>query len=165
MHNGIIETLIWASMVAVVALAGLVLAYRTARHLVAAQNALREETLAEARLDLEERQHDLTLRQETLPEAVAAKKAELEAQAAKYRTDREAAGMVVEDAAEALRVEMKALAEARAEAAPDRARKEAEGIDWGMAQQMYSDYLDNYRYSEPLPFGQWVQGWDCCGAK
>lgn len=178
MNPGITEALIWATALCVAALAGLWMALRTLRSLDTVRQAVRdsaqEQAVAErdvalekARLDLDARRHELTLQQETIGEATAARKAELDAQTAKYQLDREAAGLVVEEAAEALRAELKATGEARAAVALDRARNEAEGtsVDWAVAKEMYARYLSKYGGTQPLPFGKWMQGWDCCGAK
>lgn len=63
------------------------------------------------------------------------------------------------DAWAAAGIALAARAEAEAALAPDAAKNALQpGGDWLAA--AYRTYCDNYKYSEPLPLGRWIQGFE-----
>lgn len=159
------DTLIWA---AVVFIPGMILviwlapALRraidsvTAAYTVSA--AERDAGIQTALTDVAERRYRLAISQALLDEETLAERTRLAAAAARYDTEREAAGKVLDSAIAARREVLAARAEAEAALAPEAARKALEG---GAAQEMaalseaYAAYCQA-ALGTPCSFGQWM---------
>jgi hypothetical protein len=125
-----------------------------------AQTAAERE--AKAALDLadaEKSRHVLAVRRGALAEETEREKARLAAETAQLETDAEAARRSLDAAAAARAKAIEARADADAALAPEAARKALEGSGEWLA-GAYQAYCENYQYSEPLPFGRWIQGYD-----
>lgn len=109
--------------------------------------------------DAAERQFQAAIARATEPERIAAEKARLAAVRAQYETDALAAGKTLDAAMEGRQRVLAARADAEAALAPDAAKAALEG-DGGWLAQAYAAYCDSYGYSDPLPFGRWIQGFD-----
>jgi hypothetical protein len=114
-------------------------------------------------IKLEERQHELSINEGTLPEQIEARKAQLRAQAAQSQTDAIAAENTIPAATEALSRVIAARAEAEVALAPDFVRGQWPTHDTsdGMKAlgKAYETYCESVHPTEsPLPFGSWMSG-------
>lgn len=167
MNDTLIE-LIWAAVVFVPLMTVILRLLPPCRRAIAAwtdahvaTSAERDAAVRDRLAGIEERRHALALRHATLAEDTAAERARLKAEEAGFETDAEAARRTLDEAVEARRKALAARADAEAELAPEAARK---ALDAGDAQALgvlgtaYAAYCREYQLSEPLTFGQWIQG-------
>lgn len=117
----------------------------------------REAAVQKTLVNVAERRHQLALEEAVLDQAVAEKRARLEADTALHETRRKAAGEVLEEAAEANRVILRARAQAEADLAPQAAQAALDpGIDENALRLAYEAYCNNCDEYDPVAWASWI---------
>lgn len=160
-----VSTLIWSGVTLILGLTAIFClgnqarqALRTWSSAVTATTAERDAAVEETLVSIGERRVALKLRESLLDDETTAERARLQAEAALHETHRQAAAEVLEEAIEAKRKVIAARAEAEAALAPELLRKSVESPSQEWLMEAYDSYCDNCTF-EPMPFGQWIQGY------
>jgi hypothetical protein len=158
-----IDTLIWAGAVLALGMTALLWLLPPARRAIdawgsahAVSAAEREAKAQEALAGVEERRHRLAVGGQTIGEEVAREKARLEAEAAQFETDAEAARVCLEPAVAARQRALEARADAEAALAPEAARKALGGEDMAILAEAYATFCGQYGYASTPTFDAWI---------
>lgn len=166
-----VDALIWAGATCIIVLPVLLCLARPARKALnsfVAEHTVdyddRAAKLQDQLVGLEERRHELVIKQGTLPEQIEATKAQLRAQTAQYKTDAIAAENTVPAATQALEGVIAARAQAEIDLAPDFVRGQWPTHDLkalGEAYKAYCKHVPDYEF--PKSFGVWTSGFKGLG--
>lgn len=166
---GVFETLIWAIVVAVIVLPTLLFLARPVRRALEAfaneHTASREEIDArtsELLLSIDERRHELAIRQGTLGEEVETAHAKLLAETEQYGIDAQAAKLTLEEAVDERKKVLAARGQIERELLPELLRDQYSGQGGQSASEQlsalgsaYKAYCDSHPYT-PDTFIEWI---------